>query len=119
MARGNRFSLDGPGSVLTPLARFNIRPRLAARGGDLLLQIPSNLNKVKKENLNREILGAAIMAGLDTINLYDQMAALTDAPDSGKVLLDIAGEERPRGRLRNHAAALGPGTAVHGPLAHP
>jgi len=60
----------------------------------MLSQIPIDFTKVKKESLNREILRAAIIAELDAINLYDQMAALTDDPDLKKVLLDIAREEK-------------------------
>ncbi|MCL4502203.1 MAG: rubrerythrin [Deltaproteobacteria bacterium] len=60
----------------------------------MLSQIPIDFTKVKKESLNREILRAAIIAELDAINLYEQMAALTDDPDLKKVLLDIAREEK-------------------------
>ncbi len=60
----------------------------------MLSQIPVDFAKVKKENLNKEILRAAIIAELDAINLYEQMAALTGDPDIRKVLLDIAREEK-------------------------
>ena len=60
----------------------------------MLSQIPVDFNKVSKENLNKEILRAAIIAELDAINLYEQMAALTDDADIKKVLLDIAREEK-------------------------
>ncbi len=60
----------------------------------MMSQIPIDLTKVKKENLNREILRAAVIAELDAINLYEQMAALTDDVDVRKVLLDIAREEK-------------------------
>ncbi len=60
----------------------------------MLSQIPVDFAKVKKENLNKEILRAAIIAELDAINLYEQMAALTDDPDIQKVLYDIAREEK-------------------------
>ena len=60
----------------------------------MLSQIPVDFTKVKKENLNKEILRAAIIAELDAINLYEQMAALTDDPDIQKVLYDIAREEK-------------------------
>ena len=43
----------------------------------MLSKIPINLEKVKKEDLDNEILRAAIIAELDAINLYEQMAALT------------------------------------------
>lgn len=60
----------------------------------MLSQIPLDITKVKKENRNQEILRAAIIAELDAINLYEQMAALTDDADIRKVLLDVAREEK-------------------------
>ena len=44
----------------------------------MLSQIPIDLRKVKKENLNKEILRAGLIAELDAINLYEQLAALAD-----------------------------------------
>ena len=60
----------------------------------MLSQIPVDFNKVKKGELNNEILRAAIIGELDAINLYDQLAALTDNEDIRKVMLDIAKEEK-------------------------
>lgn len=60
----------------------------------MLSQMPVDFSKVAKENLNKEILRGAIIAELDAINLYEQMAALTDDGDLRKVLLDIAREEK-------------------------
>lgn len=60
----------------------------------MLSKIPINLEKIKKENLNKEILRAAIIAELDAVNLYEQMAALTDDKHIKKILLDIAKEEK-------------------------
>ncbi|MGB9716277.1 MAG: ferritin family protein [Thermodesulfovibrionales bacterium] len=60
----------------------------------MLSQIPLNLDKVKKEDIDKEILRAAIIAELDAINLYEQMAALTQDDDIRKVLFDIAKEEK-------------------------
>jgi rubrerythrin len=60
----------------------------------LLSKIPINLEKVKKENLNKEILRAAVIAELDAINLYEQMAALTEDENIKRILLDIAKEEK-------------------------
>jgi rubrerythrin len=61
---------------------------------NLLSKIPISLEKVKKENLNKEILRAAVIAELDAINLYEQMAALTEDANIKKILLDIAKEEK-------------------------
>ncbi len=60
----------------------------------LLSKIPINLEKIKKENLNKEILRAAVIAELDAINLYEQMAALTEDANIKTILLDIAKEEK-------------------------
>lgn len=60
----------------------------------MLSKIPINLKAMKKEDIDREILRAGIIAELDAINLYEQMAALTQKEDIRKVLLDIAKEEK-------------------------
>lgn len=60
----------------------------------MLSQLPVDFTKVAKQNLNQEILRAAIIAELDAINFYEQMAALTEDGDIKKVLLDIAREEK-------------------------
>jgi rubrerythrin len=60
----------------------------------MLSQIPVDFTKANKKDLNLEILRLAIIAELDAINLYEQMAALTDDKDLKAVLLDIAREEK-------------------------
>ncbi|MBU7024572.1 MAG: rubrerythrin [Theionarchaea archaeon] len=60
----------------------------------MLSTIPISLDKVKREDLDKEILRAAVIAELDAINLYEQMAALAKDEDIKKILLDIAGEEK-------------------------
>jgi len=60
----------------------------------MLSKIPINLEGIKKEDIDREILRAGIIAELDAINLYEQMAAMTQKKDIKKVLLDIAKEEK-------------------------
>jgi rubrerythrin len=60
----------------------------------MLSKIPMNLEGMKKEDIDREILRAGIIAELDAINLYEQMAAMTQKKDIRKVLLDIAKEEK-------------------------
>jgi rubrerythrin len=60
----------------------------------MLSQIPVDFAKVAKDSLDKEILRAAIIAELDAVNLYEQMAALTNDRDIKKVLLDIAREEK-------------------------
>ena len=60
----------------------------------MLSKTPIELNKVGKRELNMEILRLAIIAELDAINLYEQLAAQTDDANMKKVLLDVAGEEK-------------------------
>jgi rubrerythrin len=60
----------------------------------MLSQLPIDLAKVKKENIDKEILRAGIIAELDAINLYEQMAAMAENPDIKKIILDIAKEEK-------------------------
>jgi len=60
----------------------------------MLSTIPTNLEKIKKEDLDNEILRVGIIAELDAINLYEQMAAMTENENIKKTLLDIAKEEK-------------------------
>jgi len=60
----------------------------------MLSKIPINLEKVKNEDMDMEILRAGIVAELDAINLYEQMAAMTKNDQIKKILLDIAKEEK-------------------------
>lgn len=60
----------------------------------MLSKIPIDTSAVSKEDLDKEILRAGIIAELDAINLYEQMAALAKSSDIKQVLLDIAKEEK-------------------------
>lgn len=60
----------------------------------MLSKIPIELQKVNKENIDKEILRTAIIAELDAINLYEQMAALTQDSGIKEILLDVAKEEK-------------------------
>lgn len=60
----------------------------------MLSTIPVNLEKLSKEDLDRETLRVGIIAELDAINLYEQLAAITGNENIKKVLLDIAKEEK-------------------------
>ena len=44
----------------------------------MLSDIPKDLSKVSKDNIDMEILRAGIIAELDAINFYEQLAAMTD-----------------------------------------
>jgi rubrerythrin len=60
----------------------------------MLSKTPIDLERIKKGGLDKEILRAAIIAELDAINLYEQMADMTRNANIRKVLLDIAREEK-------------------------
>jgi len=60
----------------------------------LLSKIPINLERVKEEDLEKEILRLAVIAELDAINLYEQMANLTKNDKIKDILLDVAKEEK-------------------------
>jgi rubrerythrin len=60
----------------------------------MLSKIPLDLGKIAKEDPDKGILRVGIIAELDAINLYEQMAALTKNKNVKKVLLDIAREEK-------------------------
>jgi rubrerythrin len=60
----------------------------------MLSQIPFNLEKMKKEDLDKEIARIGMIAELDAVNLYEQLAAMCENKKLKKVLLDIAREEK-------------------------
>ena len=60
----------------------------------MLSKIPIDLSKVKTGDVDKEILRAAIIAELDAVNLYEQMAAVARDKDIKAVLLEIAREEK-------------------------
>ena len=47
-----------------------------------------------KKDLDKEVLRVAIIAELDAINLYEQMAHVTQNENIKKVLLEVAREEK-------------------------
>ncbi len=60
----------------------------------MLAKIPTDLAKLDKDSLDKEILRIGMIAELDAVNLYEQLAAMTNNNDLKKVILDIAGEEK-------------------------
>jgi rubrerythrin len=60
----------------------------------LLSKIPVNVKGISEGDIDKEILRAAIIAELDAINLYEQMANLTKNSNIKVVLLDVAKEEK-------------------------
>jgi rubrerythrin len=61
---------------------------------NMLSKIPILLEKIKKEDLDKEILRVSIIAELDAINLYEQMANMTENENIRKILLEVAREEK-------------------------
>jgi rubrerythrin len=65
------------------------------KGGERMLsKIPIGLEKIKKGDLDKQILRVGMIAELDAVSLYEQMAAMTQNENIKKVLLDIAKEEK-------------------------
>lgn len=60
----------------------------------MLSNIPYNLDKISKDDVDKELLRAAIIAELDAINLYEQMASLTCNKKLKTIFLDVAREEK-------------------------
>ncbi|PVX26283.1 MAG: rubrerythrin [Candidatus Bathyarchaeum sp.] len=60
----------------------------------MLSEKPIKLEKVGKKFTDREILRLAIIAELDAVNLYEQLAAATENEAIREVLLDVAKEEK-------------------------
>ncbi len=60
----------------------------------MLSNIPIDLSKVNKANIDNEILRVGMIAELDAISLYEQLAAVTQDNHIKEILLDIAKEEK-------------------------
>ncbi|MEO0198279.1 MAG: ferritin family protein [candidate division WOR-3 bacterium] len=62
--------------------------------GIMLSKNPGEIKDLDAAKKDREILRLAIIAELDAINLYEQLASITENPNIKKVLLDVAHEEK-------------------------
>jgi rubrerythrin len=60
----------------------------------MLSVAPINFDNVKKENVDKEILRLGMIAELDAVSLYEQLAATTANDNIRIMLLDIAKEEK-------------------------
>lgn len=60
----------------------------------MLSKIPFNMENLSSEDIDRQILRIGLIAELDAINLYEQLAALTDDEKIKTIFLDIAREEK-------------------------
>jgi len=55
---------------------------------------PVEFTKVQSKEKDKEILRIGMIAELDAISFYEQLAATTSSPEIKKVLLSIAKEEK-------------------------
>jgi rubrerythrin len=60
----------------------------------MISKVPFDLSKLSQEDVDREALRAAIIAELDAVNLYEQLASMVGGDGIKKVLLDVAKEEK-------------------------
>jgi len=60
----------------------------------MLSKIPFDFTKIEEEDLDKQLLRIAIIAELDAINLYEQLATLTEDENLKTIFLDIAREEK-------------------------
>lgn len=60
----------------------------------MLSKIPFDLNSIEEEDLERQLLRIAIMAELDAINLYEQLASLAEDEKLKVLFYEIAREEK-------------------------
>ncbi len=60
----------------------------------MLSKFPIDLDKVSEENIDKEILRLGVIAELDAINFYEQLAAKAKNPMVKKVMLEVAKEEK-------------------------
>ena len=60
----------------------------------MMSNIPTDMKKVQKNDINKEILRTGMIAELDAVSLYEQLAAMTDDKDIIEILMDIAKEEK-------------------------
>ena len=60
----------------------------------MMLEIPKDLEKVDKKLVDQEILRIGMIAELDAVNLYEQLASKAQDKNIKTMLLDIAKEEK-------------------------
>ncbi|HDD57120.1 MAG TPA: rubrerythrin [Thermoplasmatales archaeon] len=60
----------------------------------MMSKIPIDLKNMEGKDIEKEVLRVAIIAELDAINLYEQMAAMVKDEGIKAVLKDVADEEK-------------------------
>jgi hypothetical protein len=74
---------------------FSISYKADLYGGENLFSgAIADLENIRPEDLDKEILRAAMIAELDAINIYEQMANMTKNEEIRTILLDIARQEK-------------------------
>lgn len=56
--------------------------------------MPLDLSKVSKALIDQEVLRVGMIAELDAVNVYEQLAAMAQDPKIKALLFDIAKEEK-------------------------
>ncbi|MCD4806705.1 MAG: rubrerythrin [Methanococcoides sp.] len=59
----------------------------------MMSEMPIIPENISKEDLDKELIRIGMIAELDAVNFYEQMASLTKDEDLKKVLLEVAREE--------------------------
>lgn len=60
----------------------------------MLSEMPIKLERVSKGDQEKEILRIGMIAELDAVSLYEQLAAMSENQHIKRVFLDIAKEEK-------------------------
>ncbi len=60
----------------------------------MISKVPVDLGRVGEKEIDKQVLRVAIIAELDAVSLYEQLAQSVGNQDIKKVLLDIAKEEK-------------------------
>lgn len=60
----------------------------------MLSKIPFKMENITDEDIDRQILRVGLIAELDAINLYEQLASLTKDEKIKAIFLDVAREEK-------------------------
>lgn len=61
---------------------------------ETIAQNPIDIDDLKADIIDKEMLRLSIIAELDAVNLYEQMAGITKDENLRKVFLDVAREEK-------------------------
>ena len=60
----------------------------------MLSKLPTSLQNISRENIDKEILRVGMIAELDAVSFYEQLSAMAKSEKIKKVLEDKAKEEK-------------------------